>query len=146
MVIDSLPLVKLTMTAEVIGEKEVCVGDVLTCKLRVECLNLAAGQRSGYVHSKHYPFLRRSNWFLIITDAQFMGLAAVEKIPLTETSYEKEFKERVQKAGKISFTALLLNDCYRGLDQKVSVEVQVLTEAPDREMIEYSKFDLREIR
>jgi len=83
------------MTAEVIGEKEVVVGDVLTCKLKVECLNLAAGQRSGYVHSKHYPFLRRDNWFLIITDAQFMGLAAVEKIPLTETFYEKEFKERV---------------------------------------------------
>lgn len=141
-----MPLVKLTMTAEVVGEKEVCVDDVLTCKLKVECMNLAAGQRSGYVHSKHYPLLRRSNWFLIITDANFMGLAAVEKIPLTDTVYEKEFKERASKAGKISFTALLLNDCYRGLDQKVSVEVNVLQEAPDREVIEYTKYDLREIR
>ena len=34
--IKSLPLVKLTMEAFVEGEDEIAVGDILTCKLRVD--------------------------------------------------------------------------------------------------------------
>ena len=116
MVVDALPVVKLTMSAEVTGEDEICVGDILTCKLTVEVTNLPSGMRTGYMHSKQYPFLKRDNWFLIITDEQLLGLAAVEKVPLTDNVYEKEFKERVQRPGKISFTAILTNDSYRGLD------------------------------
>jgi len=50
--IEAMPLVKLTMTAFVQGEDEVVVGDILTCKLKVEYLKLKDGERSGYVHSK----------------------------------------------------------------------------------------------
>lgn len=35
-----MPVVKLTMTAFVDGEDEIVVGDILTCKLRVDYLNL----------------------------------------------------------------------------------------------------------
>jgi hypothetical protein len=66
--IEALPIVTLEMTAEVEDEDEVVVGDVLTCKLKVKFENLEAGQKTGFVHSKHYPFLKRDNWFLIITD------------------------------------------------------------------------------
>jgi len=38
--IQTLPLVKLTMTAFVQGEEEIVVGDILTCKLVVEYLML----------------------------------------------------------------------------------------------------------
>jgi len=145
-VVEALPLVKLTMVAGVTGEEEACVGDVLTCKMTVEFLNLEKGQKTGFVHSKEYPFLRRDNWFLIITDEQMLGLAAVEKIPLTESIYEKEFKERIQRPGKISFTCVLVNDSYRGLDQVQKVEVTVLEEPTNRETFEYSKYDLKEIR
>ena len=74
------------------------------------------GEKSGYVHSKNYPYLKRDNWFLIITDETFTGLAAVEKLEITDNFYVKEFKERVQRPGKISFTAILTNDSYKGLD------------------------------
>lgn len=144
--IETLPLVKLTMTAEVEGEDEICVGDVLTCKLRVDYLNLAPGEKSGYVASKHYPFLKRDSWHLIITDEQLLGLAAVEKINVTDNFYEKEFKERIQRPGKIAFTAILTNDSYRGLDQFRKVEVNVLAKPTHRDEIEYTKYDLREIR
>lgn len=66
--IEALPIVELQMTAEVEDEDEVVVGDVLTCKLTVKFMNLEAGQKTGFAHSKHYPFLKRDNWFLIITD------------------------------------------------------------------------------
>lgn len=41
--IDALPIVKLTMTAEVEGEDEIVVGDILTCKLRAEFRNMPKG-------------------------------------------------------------------------------------------------------
>ena len=81
--IDALPLVKLTMTAFVEWEDEIVVGDILTCKLRVDYYNMPNGQKSGYVHSKHYPYLKRDSWFLIITDETFTGLAAIEKLVVT---------------------------------------------------------------
>jgi len=118
-----LPLVELTMTAFVEGEEEIVVGDILTCKLSVKYLNFAKGEKSGYVHSKYYPYLKRDSWYLIITDDKFEGLAAVEKINITEDTFEKEFKERIHRPGEISFTAVLTNDSYKGLDQFSKVKV-----------------------
>ena len=127
--IDALPLVKLTMTAFVEGEDEIVVGDILTCKMRVDYYNLPKGVKPGYVHSKHYPYLKKDNWFLIITDETFTGLAAIEKLEVRDSFFEKEFKERIGRPGKISFTAILTNDSYKGLDQFTKVEVNVVAEA-----------------
>jgi hypothetical protein len=134
------------MTAFVEGEDEIVVGDILTCKLRVDYHNLLPGQRSGYVHSKHYPYLKKDNWFLIITDESFTGLAAIEKLQVSENFFEKEFKERIQRPGKIAFTAILTNDSYKGLDQFSKVEVQVQTEAVNRKKIDYAKEDIKAIK
>lgn len=98
------------------------------------------------MHSKHYPYLKRDNWFLIITDESFTGLAAVEKLAIGDSTFEKEFKERVVRPGKISFTAILTNDSYRGLDQFSKVEVDVVQEAVNRKKIEYAKEDIKAIK
>jgi hypothetical protein len=144
--IAALPLVKLTMTAEVEGEDEIAVGDILTCKLRVDYYNIQKGQKQGYVHSKQYPYLKRDNWFLIITDESFTNLAAVEKLEIRDNFFEKEFKERVQRPGKISFTAILTNDSYKGLDQFRKVEVNCVAEAKNRVMFDYAREDIKAIR
>ena len=144
--ISALPLVKLTMTAFVEGEDEIVVGDILTCKLKVEYYNLEKGQKSGYVHSKYYPYLKRDNWFLIITDSNRVSLAAIEKLIVTDNVYEKEFKERITKPGKISFTAILANDSYKGLDQMSEIEVTVVAQAQNRKVVEYAKEDIKAIK
>lgn len=144
--IEALPLVKLTMDAFVEGEDEIVVGDILTCKLRVEYVKLNKGQRSGYVHSKHYPYLKKDSWFLIITDDKFENLAAVEKLSITDNCFEKEFKERIQRAGPISFTAILTNDSFKGLDQHSKVEVHVVEQAKNRVNKAYSKEDMKAIK
>ena len=144
--IDALPLVKLTMTAFVEGEDEIVVGDILTCKMRVDYYNLPKGTKPGYVHSKHYPYLKKDNWFLIITDETFTGLAAIEKLEVRDSFFEKEFKERISRPGKISFTAILTNDSYKGLDQFSKVEVNVVHEAKNRVTVEYAKEDIKAIK
>lgn len=144
--ISMLPLVKLSMSAFVEGEEEIVVGDILTCKLRVDYYNLDKGQKSGYVHSKHYPYLKRDNWYLIITDETFTGLAAIEKLTVTDNFFEKEFKERIQRPGKIAFTAVLTNDSYKGLDQFSKVEVNVVPTAANRTVYQYAKEDIKAIK
>lgn len=134
------------MSAFVEGEEEIVVGDILTCKLSVKYLNLEKGQKSGYVHSKYYPYLKRDSWYLIITDDKFEGLAAVEKINITEDTFEKEFKERIHRPGEISFTAVLTNDSYKGLDQFSKVKVQVVAKAKNRVEQNYSKEDIKAIK
>jgi hypothetical protein len=42
--ISALPLVKLTMSAVTEGEDDVCVGDLITCKMRVDYVNLKKGE------------------------------------------------------------------------------------------------------
>ena len=105
------------MQAFVDGEPDLIIGDLLTCKLRVDYKNLKKGEQSGYVHSKHYPYLRRDTWYLIVTDETMTGLAAVEKLNVEEEFFEKEYKERLTRAGPINFVAILANDSYKGLDQ-----------------------------
>ena len=134
------------MEAFVEGEDEIVVNDILTCKLRIDYTNLQKGEKSGYVHSKHYPYLKRDSWFLIITDDTMTNLAAVEKLTISDNFYVKEFKERVARPGSISFTAILMNDGYRGLDQIQKVEVQVVAEAMNRKEIDYLKEDLKAIK
>lgn len=134
------------MIAEVEGEDELVVGDILTTKLTVTYLNLDKGEKSGYVHSKAYPYLKRDNWYLIITDENFQGLANIEKLTVTDSTYVKEFKERIQRPGKIAFTAILANDSYKGLDQTEKVEVNVVSLAKNRVTHEYSKEDIKAIK
>jgi len=52
----------------------------------------------------------------------------------------------VQRPGKIAFTAVLINDSYKGLDQFSKVEVEVVAQAKNRHTIEYSKEDFRAVK
>lgn len=141
-VIKALPLVKVTLTAGVPGVEKPCVGDVLNCKLRVEFLNLAQGEQSGYVHSRTYPYLRRDCWYLIITERTMTGLAGVEKLPIDSNVFEKEFSERITRTGPIEFVCIVCNDSYKGLDQLVSAKVVIEEADPNRQDYEYQQEDL----
>jgi hypothetical protein len=101
----------------------------MTCKLKVEFINLEEGQQSGYVHSKTYPYLRKESWYMIITESSMTGLAFVEKVPIQKRIYEKEFMEKVSNSGKIEFVVILANDSYKGLDQIVTCSIDI--NAPD---------------
>jgi len=121
----ALPLIKVSMTAEVKGTEEINVGDLLNVKIRVDFKNLKKGEESGYVHSSQYPYLRRDSWFLIITDKSMTGLACVEKLDIENEFYEKELNERITRVGPINFVALVVNDSYKGLDQVITMGVDV---------------------
>lgn len=65
---------------------------------------------------------------------------------MTDNCYTKEFKERIQRPGQISFTAILTNDSYKGLDQISKVAVDVKAQPTNRSIYEYKKEDIKAIR
>lgn len=84
-------MAKLTVEAGTLGQNEVCLNDILNVKITMKLSNLKKGQESGYVHSRNYPFLKRDEWLLLITDQSMTGVAMVEKIALEGDEFVKEF-------------------------------------------------------
>ena len=119
--IDNLPVVEMKIEAKVEGEDEIVVGDIMSINLTIKYLKNQEGEKHGYVHSKNYPFLRRDNWYLVITDPTMTTFAAVEKLEIKGAEFTKTFKERISRPGPIQFLALLINDSYKGLDQNAMV-------------------------
>jgi hypothetical protein len=109
-------------------------------------MKLKEGEQSGYVHSKTYPYLRREGWYLIITEETMTGLAVVEKLPVEENFYEKEFMEKISRPGPIKFVAILVNDSYKGLDQIVKVQIDVVEKVFDRVEYQYLPEDLELVK
>lgn len=94
------------------------------------------------MHSRTYPYLRRDCWYLIITDVSLQGIALVQKLPIEENVFEKEFHEKITRPGAINFVCIVANDSYKGLDQVVQCSVDVAVADPTREEFEYCQEDL----
>jgi len=74
------------------------------------------------------------------------GLAFIEKLPIEQETYEKEFQEIITRPGPINFVSILANDSYKGLDQKVECEVNVIEKDDSVKPVEYCQDDLDEIK
>lgn len=70
------------------------------------------------------------------------GVAMVEKLPIEKNVYEKEFSEKIGRAGPIDFICIVANDCYKGLDQVVQCTVDVVEADPLRQEYSYEQEDL----
>ena len=122
----------MTFTAEVVGEDECVMADLMTIKIRVDFLNVQKGSKSGYAHSKHYPFLKRDQWFLIISFPWPLGLYVVEKLVITDNFFEKTIKKKLERKGELTITANLANDSFIGLDQQATAVLKIAEQAVNR--------------
>lgn len=106
-------------------------------------------QCPGYIHSENYPFIRKSNWYIVMVDAQTKtNVIQVERLQAKDGSNvcKFEMKQRFGRAGKFAFHCFISNDCYIGFDKEMAIEVEVLKDDPTREVIEYSKEDMDAVK
>lgn len=110
--------------------------------------NLPEDQGPGYVHSNNYPFLKRSNWYFVIVDAQTKEkVIQVERIMAKDSNCAKfEMKQRFGQAGKFKFHCFIFNDSYIGFDQEIGIEVDVVKDDPERVNEPYSKEDMQAVK
>jgi Sec63 Brl domain len=139
--IKSFPVIDLNVTYEVEGEKEIAVNDLLTIKISVTHVNLEDKQSLGFVHSNKFPYLKRSSWYLVFTDAEDNVMMGMDKLVIGEKVHVKEMKDRMARPGSIELNFHLKNDSYRGFDKRHSIKFTVLKEVK-RETVEYDNEDL----
>ena len=147
-VVKAMPLVTVTSKAYVEGEKTMTASDIISIEIRVEYDNLPEDAVPGYVCSKNYPFLKRSNWYIVIVDAQTkMNVVQVERIIPEDGNFAKfEMKQRFGRAGKFAFHCHVMSDSYVGFDKEISIEIDVMRDDPDRVIEEYSEEDLMAVK
>jgi len=144
--VSALPQIHVDVQAGTLGHKDTCLNDLMNVKIKVKLDHLKPGQESGYVHSRDYPFLKRDEWFLLVTDNTMSGVAMAEKIDFENGEYEKEFYEQVQRLGSIQFNVLLINDSYKGLDVLHRIQLHVGAERVATEEEQYSQEDVAAVK
>jgi len=142
--IKSMPLVTVTSKVECEGEKVITAVDIVTFKITITYDQLPEKTGPGYVCSRNYPFLKRSNWYVCIVDSNTKeNLIAIERLIPSADSNEVtyEMKQRLGRAGTFSFHAFLCNDSYLGFDKEVTLEATIIEDDPDRVVEDYLKED-----
>lgn len=147
-VIKALPLVTVSNTVEVEGESSITASDIISFEIKITYDNLAEDQCPGYICSKSYPFIKKSNWYIVIVDAATKeNVVQIERIQAKEgNSCKFEMKQRFGRAGKFAFHCYVCNDSYVGFDKEMAIEVEVMQDDPARVVAEYSKEDLDAVK
>jgi hypothetical protein len=65
-----MPLVSVHQKVTVEGEKTITAADIISFEISVKYDGLPDDQGPGYIHSQAYPFVKKSNWYFVITDAK----------------------------------------------------------------------------
>ena len=66
----------------------------------------------------------------------------MEKLVIREKIFVKEIKERLSRPGLMQFFMILRNDCYKGFDKRICVQINVLPTV-NRPVIEYDEEDIQ---
>ena len=98
----------------------------------------------GYVHSRHYPFLKKQQWYVMVTDETKQKIVFVQKLilrssksdegrvtnldkikeePLNEAIFE--LRQRLGRPGQFRFLVSFINDSYMGFDQTVPLHFEI---------------------
>ena len=148
-VVKTLPLVSVTSKVEVEGESTITASDIISFKIDIKYDLLPESHGPGYIHSQNYPFLKRSNWYIVIVDSQTKeNVIQIERlVSKPESNMVKfEMKQRFGRAGKFQFHCFVMNDSYIGFDKDFEIEVDVLRDDPNRVIEEYSKEDVEAVK
>ena len=157
-----LPVVDVSAVAFTEGEKEMTISDAITLQFKIKYANLKDNEFPGFIHSKNYPYLKKQNWWILLTDltkektilahklifratknpeGRIKPEEEVLKEPLNEETFE--FKQRFGQVGTFRFLVTFMNDSYIGFDKEAMLEFTVVKDDQTREVAEYSKEDLR---
>ena len=142
-VIKAMPLITVTSKVEVEGETTMTASDIISIKIELKYDNLDEKTGPGYVCSAAYPFLKKHQWHIIVTDAQTReNIVQIERINADECNVAKfEMKQRFGRVGLFQFHVFIVNDSFIGFDKEIDIDIDVKKDDPDRVIEDYAKED-----
>jgi len=121
--------VELKAIIEVEDEKDIVVGDVATVSIQLRRKNLRENEAMGPVHAPYFPEPKFEEWWLFLVEATpSTRIITFEKIKDTGNLAEEKLRFQVSRPGKHNLVLHALCDAYAGIDQKVDLTFNALTE------------------
>jgi translocation protein SEC63 len=137
---------------EVEDEGDIVIGDVATVTASLVRKHLREGEAMGPVHAPLFPEPKFEEWWLFLVESGGTAtrIIAFERIRDTERVVESKMRFQLARPGKHTLTLHAICDSYAGLDQKVELNFNVLTENEVKREIhihpEDEDLDLLELR
>ena len=79
-VVSQMPLVTASQKVCVEGEKTITASDFISITIDIKYDNLPEDQGPAYVCSQNYPFLKLSNWYIVICDHAGENVIQIERM------------------------------------------------------------------
>jgi translocation protein SEC63 len=121
--------VELEAKIEVEDEGDIVVHDVATVSCKLKRKNLREGEAMGPVHAPLFPEPKFEEWYLFLVEATpSTRIITFEKIKDTGCVAEEKLRFQVSRPGKHALVLHAVCDSYAGIDQKVDLNFNALTE------------------
>jgi translocation protein SEC63 len=96
--------------AENFKDPKIISGDLLTIELAVKMPNLGKGKKRGYIHSNQFPYMRRDNFIVIITNADGSKILNYERVFNKENEFSWSMQFRTGEPMRMQLVAYLRSD------------------------------------
>lgn len=121
--------VELKAVIEVEDEGDIVVGDVATVTCQLRRKNLRDKEAMGPVHAPLFPEPKFEEWWLFLVEATpSTRIITFEKIKDTSGTAEEKLRFQVSRPGKHNLVLHAVCDSYAGIDQKVDLNFNAMTE------------------
>lgn len=116
-------------SVDVEDEEAVAVGDIATVTVQMMRKNLKEGEAAGPVHAPLFPEQKYEEWWIFLVEGMpSTKIIAFEKIKSTERFIEEKLRFPIHRPGKHKMDLHILCDSYAGLDKKVELNFNALSE------------------
>jgi hypothetical protein len=96
--------------------REVRKGDVMTIEVKFNLLSLKQNEERGFIHSNTYPFIKKDNFIVIITNQDGSRIFNFERVYFKGKTNTYIMQWRPQDAMDLNLTIYVKSDSYKGLD------------------------------
>merc|ERR1712179_507292 len=111
------------------GEEDIRQGDIATCSVKLERLNIDEGSAAGFVHSPQFPVNKYEEWFVFIRETSAEEIVGYQRVQATTRHAEAKIMLPIpasMEAGTKTYVVFAMCDSYNGLDTMEKVEIEVL--------------------
>ena len=120
----------------------------MTIEVEIKLPNVPDGKQRGYIHSEVFPFMRKDNFVIMITNADGTRILNYDRLFFRENKHTWTMQFRPQDVMKMHLQVHVKSDAYKGLDvvQDLIVDIEKPDEKAAEPEFRYNKKDLKEIQ
>jgi hypothetical protein len=113
-----------------VKQLEVHSGDLMTIEITInfDLYPKDSKAERGYIHSNTFPYMKKDNYMVIITNKDASRIFNLERLFFRTTSHTWKMQWRPQDVMDLELVIHIKNDSYKGLDIVKHMPIKILPE------------------